>query len=141
MVQELESSIEVLIKDIHAHPTKCVLVATGGAVQASSWLLSVPGASNTILEVVTPYARESLVSMLGSEPEQYCSQGTAVNIAKQAYRRAAELSGLGTSFVGVGATCALASVPLKRGEHRAFLACHGSFGTRTVSITLAKVRH
>ena len=139
MVHELEPSIETLIKAIHAHPTMCVLMATGGAVQAASWLLSVPGASNTVIEVVTPYARESLVSMLGAEPEQYCSRGTAVSIARRAYRRAAELSGFGTRFVGVGATCALASVPLKRGEHRAFLACHGSFGTRTVSITLAKV--
>ena len=141
MVHELEPSLESLIKAIHANHTKCVLVATGGAVQASSWLLSVPGASNTIMEVVTPYARESLVSMLGSEPEQYCSQGTAVSIARQAYRRAAELApDLHTRFVGLGATCALASVPLKRGDHRAFLACHGSFGTRTVSIKLAKVR-
>ena len=109
--------------------------------QAASWLLSVPGASNTVIEATTPYARESLIDMLGGdEPEQYCSEATAVQIARAAYRRAAALMGLGTSFIGLGATCALASVPVKRGEHRAYLACHGSFGTRTVSLILAKVR-
>ena len=64
MVHELDSSIDSLIRIIHANPTKCVVITTGGAVQASSWLLTVPGASNTIIESVTPYARESLVDIL-----------------------------------------------------------------------------
>ena len=64
----------------------------------------------------------------------------AVSIAKAAYQKAAKLTGFTSDFVGIGATCALASVPIKRGEHRAFIACHGSFGTRTVNLTLAKVR-
>lgn len=33
--------------------------------QAMSWLLSVPGASATVLEASVPYARDSLVSVLG----------------------------------------------------------------------------
>lgn len=33
--------------------------------QAISWLLSVPGASGTVLEASVPYARESLVEVLG----------------------------------------------------------------------------
>jgi hypothetical protein len=34
-------------------------------MQALGWLLSVPGASNTVLEMTVPYARDSLVSILG----------------------------------------------------------------------------
>ncbi len=134
-----DPDVEQLIKAMHASDTKLVLATTGGAVQAASWLLSVPGASNTVIEAITPYARESLLSFLGGpEPEQYCSEGTAIRIAEAAYRRAAALSSFGTSIIGVGATCALASVPPKKGAHRAFLACRGAFGSRTVSLTLAK---
>jgi hypothetical protein len=35
------------------------------ARQAVAWLLGVPGASNTILEVSVPYCRDSLVDILG----------------------------------------------------------------------------
>jgi hypothetical protein len=140
MNERLDLPLEQLITSIHACPTKAVLVVTGGAVQASSWLLSVTGASNTVIEAIVPYARESLVNFLGHEPEQYCSESTAIQIAIAAYQRAAALSStLNTSILGVGATCALASVPIKRGDHRAFIACHGSFGTRITSIHLAKV--
>lgn len=34
-------------------------------IQGASWLLSVPGASSTVLEVVVPYSRGSLVDLLG----------------------------------------------------------------------------
>jgi len=87
MVQDLDSSLDSLIQVIHANPTKCVLVTTGGAVQALSWLLSVPGASNTIIESLTPYARESLVAMLVRKPAcpplfiwvQFSSQASAAH--------------------------------------------------------------
>ncbi|GAX76497.1 hypothetical protein CEUSTIGMA_g3942.t1 [Chlamydomonas eustigma] len=134
----MDFPLEQLITSIHACPTKAVIVVTGGAVQASSWLLSVPGASNTVIEALVPYARESLSSFLGHEPEQFCSESTAIQIAKAAFQRAAALSTLSTPILGVGATCALASVPIKRGDHRAYIACHGSFGTRVTSINLAK---
>lgn len=38
-------------------------------LQALSWLLSVPGASNTLLEVSVPYSRDSLVELLGAVSE------------------------------------------------------------------------
>lgn len=35
------------------------------APQAAAWLLGVPGASATVLEVAVPYCRDSLVELLG----------------------------------------------------------------------------
>ena len=35
--------------------------------QSISWLLSVPGASATVLEAAVPYARDSLVEVLGGK--------------------------------------------------------------------------
>jgi hypothetical protein len=52
------------------------------------------------------------------EPTQYCSADTALSLAKAAYQRAAALTGFGSPVVGLAATCALASEPPKRGQHR-----------------------
>jgi hypothetical protein len=45
-------------------PINIVLPAVPVAAQGVSWLLCVPGASSTVLEVVVPYSRGSLVTLL-----------------------------------------------------------------------------
>ncbi len=55
------------------------------------------------------------------EPEQYVSGATAELLAQAAYRRAAQLAPLGVPLVGVGATCALATV-----GHAPWWLCNGS---------------
>ncbi len=57
---------EELVARLHSNSSKAVVYATGGAVQATSWMLCVPGASNTVLECAVPYARDSLVDILGA---------------------------------------------------------------------------
>lgn len=59
-------------------------------------------------------------------------------MARAAYRRAADLTPFGTPILGVAATCALASEPPKRGEHRAYIAAHGEAGTRVAAVRLEK---
>ncbi|GLC67169.1 hypothetical protein PLESTF_000524800 [Pleodorina starrii] len=137
-VHELAPDVEAVIRNIHSNATKAVVYATGGAVQSISWLLAVPGASATVLEAAVPYARDSLVSILGQEPEQFCSAATAAAMAETAYRRAADLSPFGSSVVGLGATCSLATVDVKRGDHRAYVAVHSGGGSRCMALTLAK---
>ena len=88
-MSELEGPLLAAIQAIHSTETKAVVYATGGAVQvksspfpslhvpselvqelltwfhqALSWLLIVPGASNTILEASVPYSRQSLMEIL-----------------------------------------------------------------------------
>lgn len=72
------------------------------------------------------------------EPEQYCSADAALALARAAYQRAVVLSRFGEPVVGLGASCALASEPPKRGEHRAYLAAAGGDGARLLSLRLAK---
>eukprot|EP00775_Hariotina_reticulata_P008030 gene8030-8226_t len=140
--RELEAcmnpDVEQLVRAIHGSSTKAAVLVTGGAAQGASWLLGVPGASSTVLEVVVPYSRGSLMDVLGQEPLQYCSADTALALARAAYRRAAALSSIDVPVVGLSATCALASEPPKRGEHRAYVAAHSSEGTRLLSVRLAK---
>jgi len=121
----LDADVAGVVKAIHATKTKTVVYTSGGAVQGLSWLLLVPGASGTILEANVPYARDAMMDALGGqEPQQYVSEATAVAMARAAYRRAAQLSPIGSHVVGLGATCSLATEPPKRGRCRAYIACH-----------------
>ena len=61
----MDAKLREAIEGIHASPTKAVIAATGGGAQALAWLLGVPNASNTVLEITVPYARRSPDGALG----------------------------------------------------------------------------
>ncbi len=130
-----------LIARIHATDTRCVLVVTGGGVASLSWLLSVPGASRTILEGTIPYAGTALTELIGHEPSQAVSTATAEDMARAALGRARRLDpDAGVPLVGVAATAALVSDRPKRGEHRAMVAVADGHGVRCWSLLLDKGR-
>ena len=60
------------------------IAITGGGVKAVDWLLSVPGASSRILEVVVPYSIPSLRKYLGKSIEKSVSLDTALLLADKA---------------------------------------------------------
>ena len=87
--------------------------------QVLTWLLSVPGASKTVLEARIPYGGgKSMAEILGKEPETYACTLTAVEMARAAYRQAAHLSEFGVPILGVSCTCALATDRVKKGDHK-----------------------
>ncbi|KAG0456402.1 hypothetical protein HPP92_024190 [Vanilla planifolia] len=117
----MEGWVRALVEAVHLKPTQYVLFLAGGASQALGWLMSVPGASNTILEVVVPYSRPSMIQLLGKVPMQYTNQQIAEEMAVLAYNRALKLSKAGCAVVGVGFTGSLASKQTKLGDHRFYL--------------------
>ena len=132
-----------LVRRLHEQqqPRPSVLYVTGGGTQLMPWLLCVPGASRTVLEVQVPYAQRSFEQLTGEAPEQYCSAGAARLLAEAAFRRACELVDGGSSSgdcVGLGCTAVLRSEPPKRGKHRCFVAVHSAAGVRELELTLAK---
>ncbi|KAL8482093.1 hypothetical protein ACS0TY_028297 [Phlomoides rotata] len=62
---KMDASTRAMVEAIHANPTQAVLYLSGGASQAFGWLLSLPGASNTVLEAIVPYSRMSVIQLLG----------------------------------------------------------------------------
>lgn len=140
---QMDSDVSSLIKQIHDHPAQAVFYATGGGMQvrlawhvlqkmpfdcfdsstrffqALTWLLTVPGASRTVLESRVPYAQSALQEALKFPTSSYASVGTAVDMAKAAYKQAAQLSDIGTSIIGIGCTCALMTDRVKKGDHKA----------------------
>lgn len=115
--------MDTLISRVHDTAPLAVLAVTGGGVAALSWLLGVPGASRTVLEAAVPYAATALSELLGAEPAQAVSAGTAAAMARACLRRAARLApDPSPPLLGLGATAALVSDRPKRGEHRAHVA-------------------
>ncbi|KAI3717531.1 hypothetical protein L1987_69214 [Smallanthus sonchifolius] len=133
-----DSLIRTLVEAIHSTPTQTVLYFSGGASQALGWLASVPGASNTLLEVIVPYSRMSMIQLLGKVPVQFTSKETAEDMALVAYNRALKLSKPGSPVLGVGFTGSLSTTHPKLGEHRFYLSTRTSYRLWSSSVTLSK---
>jgi nicotinic acid mononucleotide adenylyltransferase len=133
----MDPAIRHLIEAIHQANYKCVLALTGGGTSAAAQLLSVPGGSRTVLEVIVPYGSSALVDFLGRQPEHYCSAATSREMARQAYERGCWLAPAET-IVGLGCTASLASDRPKRGDHRFHLSWHRADLEGTWSLTLTK---
>jgi nicotinamide mononucleotide (NMN) deamidase PncC len=136
----LPETHETLISAIHGTPAQVVLVVTGGGTAAISELLTVPGASATVLEAVVPYSQRSLESFLGGASDSACGEPTARALAMAAWMRARELvdDEETTTLIGIACTASLASNRPKRGPHRAHLALQTADETRSLSITFTK---
>ena len=134
--QEHSTTSPSIVTRIHNTEAKIVLYVTGGGslvryrsvsetrclppitrapstapiLQAISDLLTVPGASATVLEAIVPYSTAATADLLGSEPESYCSSECATMLAERAFQRAAQLTKPGDTILGVACTAALATV-------------------------------
>ncbi|XP_020238867.1 uncharacterized protein LOC109817921 [Cajanus cajan] len=133
-----ENCIRSVVEAIHSSRYQAVLHLAGGASQVVGLLLSVPGASNTVLEVVVPYSKMSLIQLLGKIPSQFCSQQTAEDMASLAYNRALKLSKPGSPVIGVGFTGSLASSRSKLGEHRFYMSTRTADQLWISRVTLTK---
>ena len=132
------ASIEEVIAKLHGAPHQGVLAVSGAGSQAVAWLLAVAGASRTILEVVVPYGRKSMISLVGFEPDQFVSQQTALDMARACYQRALELREADTPMVGMACTATIATDRPKRGEHRACVAIWDESGWVSYNLRLDK---
>lgn len=133
--------LAALVKRIHAHRLQMVLAVTGGGSQALSTLLTVSGASRTVLEATVPYSLAALTNWLGATPEHACSNRTARAMAMVAWQRARHWRQLGTEpaeLAGVACTASLASDHPKRGPHRIHAACQTSDATISCDVELMK---
>ncbi|GMH41182.1 hypothetical protein BSKO_09092 [Bryopsis sp. KO-2023] len=135
----LPSGVAELIEKLHNSTSgRVALCLPGGGATSGAWLTTVPRASNTVVEAVVPYARESIIDYLGKEPRSYCSEETALSLAEVAYKRAVRNGPYGVPLFGVAATCALATSSPKKGDHRVFVGLHGRHGAKVYKLTLCK---
>ncbi len=128
-----------LVQRLHALPHCGVFAVTGGGAVLLADLLTVPGASATVLEARVPYAERALAEFVGAAPEQACSVQTACDMAMASFQRACSLAPDAPQHrFGFGCTASLATTSPKRGDHRAHIALQTVADTRTWSITFTK---
>lgn len=133
------SSQHDVVERIHASGRQCVVSLTGGGSRAIADLLTVPGASATMLEAVVPYSAASLAEWLGGQFDQACSEPTARAMAMAAFERARDLSDAeATTLRGIGVTASLATTRPKRGPHRIHVAWQSAVRTVSYSCELVK---
>lgn len=133
----MDAKLRTLIAHLHDAGFRCVLAVTGGGAGAAAWLLSVPGGSRSVLEVLVPYDEQSLCEFLGHRPASFCSVETARLMARRALERARWLAP-GAVVAGVACTASLRSDRPKRGNHRFHLALQTVQRVSTYSLTLTK---
>ena len=118
----MDNQLQELVQCIHDAPDKLVLVIAGAGHGALSSLLSVAGASRTLLEALVPYNPTAFDEFLGFTPAQHVASNTVRHLAGRAYTRARQLTGNESDLLGVACTATIATNRLKRGEHRAYVA-------------------
>ncbi|VTS02569.1 hypothetical protein [Tuwongella immobilis] len=126
-----------VIERLHARQRPGVLAVTGGGASLLSALLTVPGASRTVLEAVIPYAESALVDWLGFRPDSFCVAETARAMADRAWEHARRLAP-DTEVFGLGCTASLATDRPKKGEHRAYVALRTMTIRQTLTIRFEK---
>ena len=132
----MDPDIRDIVQKIHASPAQAVIISTGGAAQALTWLTELPGSSRTVLEVSVPYGKKALEEQLGYAPEKFVTPQVARELAARAYECAQELAS-GRPF-GLGCTASLATLHPKRGDHRVVIAVRTPEGFTTYDLNFNK---
>ena len=125
-----------IIGGIHGARAKLVYEFTGAGSLALFWLHSVAGSSRTVLEATDRYARESLLSLLGAEPEKFVSAQTARQMAQAAHRRARALSQ--ERVLGVSCTATISTDRERRGQNHAWVGITTDDATVCLGLVLQK---
>jgi nicotinamide mononucleotide (NMN) deamidase PncC len=115
-----------------------VLAVTGGGVASISDLLSVPGASRTVLEATVPYAASALSDLIGYSPVQTVASETAEAMATACLERAKQLAAADMPIAGVACTAALTTDRLRSGDNRAWIAVATPQAVRSSHVVLEK---
>jgi hypothetical protein len=103
-----------------------VIHVTGGGIACVTDLLTVPGASRTVLDVRIPYSMAALDDTIAgrsgsARSGSATSASTALELATAAFEAASTLTD-SVQIFGVGATAALTTDRERRGEDRAHIA-------------------
>ena len=110
-----------LVSNLHSASMKIVLAVTGGGAACIYDLLTVPGASQTVLEVVVPYSSSALKELLGKSSNQSVSLETAREMASVCRERAQILDPGNIQVAGVACTAALTTNRSRRGDNQAWV--------------------
>lgn len=112
------------------------VIATGGGAGLQQLLWAMPGSSAYLSGASFPYDTQEQIDLLGFEPESFCSEENAVDLASVAYMKAYKFGG--KDPVGLGITASVASEKIHRGDHRIFVCVITNTGAQLYRLVLDK---
>ena len=138
----MDKEITNIIAKIHHNDSiKGSLVVTGCGSTAISWLLSVPGASKSILSAHVPYSKLSLEKYLNKELKNHVSEEESINMANKAYLDSSTILDIGKNDInlfGLGCTGAISTDRERKGEDKAHISLRSEKKITTYSIYFDK---
>jgi hypothetical protein len=114
-IEELHESLRVLLTN---NVRLGILGASAGSGLMAN-LATIPGLTNVLYEAHFPHAKEATSDYLGFVPDNFVCADTALEQAMRAYYRAYQPDGKRT--IGIGATAAIATNEVHRGDHRVWV--------------------
>jgi len=111
------------VDGINRSKFKAIISCTGGGSQSLGWLLGGGGGSNTLLEAIVPYSKNSFENFLGCRIEKFCSADTARKMAMKSFQKARKYSSENIeNIIGLGCCCSLRKDKERKGrKHRVFI--------------------
>ena len=137
----IPEDIRAAIEFIHSSDYKFSIATAGAGSLAVSWLLAIPGASNSILDVRIPYHGKAMEDFLGYMPTKFVSDVVSKEMADRAFlysRKYANDLNSGHNLIGIGCTASIATNKPKRGDHNFFLSASDGLSRLTIHVILAK---
>ncbi len=109
-----------IVEALHDSGLRTVVVLTGGGSRFLSELMSVPGASRTVVGAHIPYSSDPLDRFVLETVKESVSKRTARRMADRAFSEAVRNSGAGTHCVGIACSAGLTTDRDRRGEDEAW---------------------
>ncbi len=130
------------IQEIHNLPHMLVYEFSGAGTLFLTWLHSVAGSSQTVLEACDRYAKASLTSLLSFTPSRFSSTEVAKALAQKAFSRAHELAKLenlsNKPSLGLACTASIVTSKQKQGQHNCYVAISDNLGVVFYELVLQK---
>lgn len=128
-----------LIPQVYGSEAKAVFVVTGAGSSAIQRLLSVAGASGTVLEAVIPYSAQALQEYVGWLPKKFVSETTAASLSAAAYARGLGYqAGSPEHLLAVASTATIATNRVKKGDHHAVVSVRNPDRNTIYSLSIKK---
>ena len=145
----MSNNINTLVNLIHEtnkeSGNRFVFTITGGGFSAYTYLMTCPGASNTILELNAPYSREATLKYIENKVDSFASLEAANELSIYSLKSCCDLMIKSKNDVdylkncyGVGVTAALATNRWLKGDHRFHIVITSNNSKFTFSVNLYK---
>ncbi|MEK6880224.1 MAG: hypothetical protein AABY22_11475 [Nanoarchaeota archaeon] len=141
---QIPDDIKDAVEFIHKSNNKFCISTAGAGSLAISWLLSIPGASNSILDIRIPYHSYAMADFLGYLPDRFVTEKVAKDMADKGLIKAKNYLNLlnqmssTKNVYSVGCTATIATNREKRGEHKFYLKLVGDIEEHSIEVILSK---